>query len=166
VPIVMRVGSLAVDPNTKTPFVVLVDEEKKNALPIWIGMFEASAIATELEGIKLARPMTHDLTRELMRALGGDLIRAEIVDLLDNTYIASLLVRKSTGEEVRLDARPSDAIALALRTGAPIWVEENVLEKSRGPKRAGAAASTREEQSRWQELLQNLPSQAFGKYKM
>lgn len=163
-PIVMTVSALAVDPGTKAPFVVLRDAEKKFALPIWIGMFEASAIATQLEQIKLARPMTHDLTRNLLTALGGELLRAEIVDLRDNTYIATLRVRKASGEEVTLDARPSDAIALALRTGSPIWVHEIVLEKAQTPKHA--AITSLKEQEKWQEVLLNLPSEAFGKYKM
>lgn len=163
-PIVMTVSALAVDPGTKAPFVVLRDAEKKFALPIWIGMFEASAIATEMEQIKLARPMTHDLARNLLAALGGNLVRAEIVDLRDNTYIATLVIRKPSGEEVILDARPSDAIALALRTASAIWVHEIVLEKAATPK--DAAVSSLKEQERWQEVLRNLPSEAFGKYKM
>jgi uncharacterized protein len=157
--IVMTVGSLAMDPSTKMPFVVLRDAEQKHALPIWIGVFEASAIATELEGVRLARPMTHDLICDLLKTLGGQLLRVEIVDLRENTYIAALTVRKASGEEVVQDARPSDAIALALRTKATILVHESVLEKSRKPRKTETAATS-------VELLRNLPSEAFGKYKM
>lgn len=165
-PIEMTVGSLAVDPSTKMPFVVLQDAEKKYALPIWIGMFEASAIAIELEKIKLARPMTHDLMKDLLTTLEGELVRVEIIDLRENTYIASLIVRKSGHEEIIVDARPSDAIALALRTGSPILVHEIVIQKSQGPRPPQVAASTMKEQDKWQEILENLPSEAFGKYKM
>jgi uncharacterized protein len=166
-PIEMKVTSLAVDPNTKTPFVVLQDPEKKYALPIWIGMFEASAIATEMEKIKLARPMTHDLMKSVLATLEGELVRTEIVDLKENTYIATLVVRRIGGDEIQIDARPSDAIALALRTGSPILVHETVLEKSQSSNTPHqAAASTVKEQGKWQEILENLPSEAFGKYKM
>lgn len=166
-PIIMTVHSLAVDPTTKSPFVVLQDEAKKHALPIWIGMAEASAIATELERIKLGRPMTHDLLKAVMEALGGKLVQVEIVDLRENTYIASLLIQNASNENVTLDARPSDAIALALRTGSEIQVHEKVLTK------AGTDAQTQtppafspDEPDKWEKVLENLPSEAFGKYKM
>ncbi|MFH1262342.1 MAG: bifunctional nuclease family protein [Pseudomonadota bacterium] len=166
-PIPMTVASLAIDPNTKAPFVVLRDAEQKFVLPIWIGMFEASAIATEIDKISLPRPMTHDLMKELLSVLGGELKRIEITDLRENTYIAALIVRTAADREIVVDSRPSDAIALALRTRSPIWVHEPVLEKSQAVRTTPAQTPTvANEQNKWEEVLENLPSEAFGKYKM
>jgi bifunctional DNase/RNase len=124
----MVVGGLTLDPVTKTPIVILKDEDNKLNLPIWIGLLEATAMATELEGIKMARPMTHDLLRNILSEVGGSVESIEITELKDNTYYA-LIHMKLSGREVIIDSRPSDAIAIALRTKTPIFV----AKKARTP---------------------------------
>ncbi len=125
----MTVGGLTLDPVTKTPIVILKDPDNKLNLPIWIGLLEATAMATELEGIKMARPMTHDLLKKIITDLDATVDRIEVTDLKDNTYFA-LIYLQIGDREVTIDSRPSDAISLALRTKSPIWVAKKVLEAS------------------------------------
>ena len=125
----MRVGGLTLDPVTKTPIVILKDTENKLNLPIWIGLLEATAMATEIEGIKMARPMTHDLLKTILGEVGCAVEYVEITDLKENTYYASVNLTVA-GRPVMIDSRPSDAIALALRTKSPIYVAKAVLEAS------------------------------------
>jgi len=125
----MTVAGLTLDQVTRTPIVVLKDPENRLHLPIWIGLLEATAMATELEGIKMSRPMTHDLLKSVLKELGGDVQSVEITELKDNTYYA-LVNFDFGGREVAMDSRPSDAIALALRSKAPIYVAKGVLEAS------------------------------------
>src|SRR5216117_3570766 len=127
--ILMTVGGLTLDPVTKTPIVILRDPDNKLNLPIWIGLLEATAMATELEGIKMARPMTHDLLRSVIGEVGASVEWVEVTDLKDNTYFALIYLRVD-GRQVTIDARPSDAISLALRTKSPIYVAKKVLEAS------------------------------------
>ena len=123
----MAVGGLTLDPVTKTPIVILKDTENKLNLPIWIGLLEATAMATEIEGIKMARPMTHDLLKTILGEVGCSVESVEITELKENTYYASVNL-KLAGRQVIIDSRPSDAIALALRTKSPIYVAKAVLE--------------------------------------
>jgi bifunctional DNase/RNase len=125
----MSVGGLTLDPVTKTPIVILKDTENKLNLPIWIGLLEATAMATEIEGIKMARPMTHDLLKTILGEVGGTVDSVEITELKENTYYASVNISLA-GRQVMIDSRPSDAIALALRTKSPIYVAKAVLEAS------------------------------------
>jgi len=125
----MTVGGLTLDPVTKTPIVILKDTENKLNLPIWIGLLEATAMATEIEGIKMARPMTHDLLKTLLGEVGCSVESIEITDLKENTYYAAVNLSFS-GRQLVIDSRPSDAIALALRTKSPIYVAKAVLEAS------------------------------------
>lgn len=163
----MNVSGIAVDQATQMPFVVLHDLEKKVMLPIWIGVFEASAIATHLEGIKLTRPMTHDLLKSVLDSLDGTLVRVEIVDLKESTFFAVLLVKRNVGDDVRIDARPSDAIALAIRTGKPVFVEEAVIEKAKDQKQPSPQTKAEmKSPEELKDLLQQLSDEAFGKYKM
>ncbi len=118
----MKVAGLTIDPVTNTPIVILRDLDETKALPIWIGLFEASAIATELEKIGFARPMTHDLINSVIKNLGVTVTMIEINDLRDNTFFAVIHLLKD-GVSIRIDSRPSDAIALALRADAPIYVD-------------------------------------------
>lgn len=127
----MSVRGLTLDPVTNTPIVILKAEGGTRLLPIWIGLFEANAIALELEKIATPRPMTHDLLKNLVDAMGASVTRVVVDNLRENTFFASIYLRRAD-EEQRLDARPSDAIALALRTGAPISVTQDVLSRSRG----------------------------------
>ena len=127
--ILMSVGGLTLDPVTKTPIVILKDTENKLNLPIWIGLLEATAMATEIEGIKMARPMTHDLLKTILGEVGCSVESVEITELKENTYFASVNLTVG-GRQMIIDSRPSDAIALALRTKSPIYVAKAVLEAS------------------------------------
>jgi hypothetical protein len=125
-----EVRALLLDPTTKTPVLLLKDRNSTKAMPIWIGEQEAMSIAIELQGHTFPRPLSHDLMRELLSTLGGNLERAVITSVKESTYYASLVVRDAAGATRDIDARPSDAVALALRTQAPIYIEEAVFEKS------------------------------------
>lgn len=125
----MNVRGLTLDPVTKAPIVILKAEGGTRLLPIWIGLFEANAIALEMEHVATQRPMTHDLLKNLVGVLGASVERAVVDNLRENTFFATIYFRQN-GEERRLDARPSDAIALALRAGAPIYVSREVLERT------------------------------------
>ncbi|HNR24672.1 MAG TPA: bifunctional nuclease family protein [Candidatus Bipolaricaulis anaerobius] len=125
-----EVRALLLDPTTKTPVLLLKDRHSTKAMPIWIGEQEAMSIAIELQGHTFPRPLSHDLMKELLNTLGGNLERAVITSVKDDTYYASLVVRDAAGATRDIDARPSDAVALALRTQAPIFIEEAVFEKS------------------------------------
>ena len=126
----MTIKGLMLDPITNTPIVILKDKDGDRVLPIWVGLFEANAIALQIENVATPRPMTHDLLRNIITDLDGRVDRIVVSDLKENTFyaIVHLTVR---GERVAVDARPSDAIALALRTRAPILVEENVIENAK-----------------------------------
>ncbi|MCK4534589.1 MAG: bifunctional nuclease family protein [Syntrophobacterales bacterium] len=162
----VKVFGLAMDPITNTPIVILKDLQGKRAIPIWIGLFEASAIATQMEEVNLARPMTHDLMNEMLKVLGVKVLEIVINDLKDNTFFATIHLLKND-VSITVDARPSDAIALALRAGAPIFVDEKVIEKSTNidfdKKTADLNKYTGEQ---LKEFLENLSSEDFGKYKM
>lgn len=162
----MKVTGLTIDPFTNMPIIILKDMDEKSALPIWIGLIEASAIATELEKIKLARPMTHDLLKNILQALSVRVEKVEVNDLADNTFYARIHLTCG-GKEHIIDSRPSDAIALALRVGAPIYVDRSVIDKSRQVDlgRAGKEGE-KGEKERWAEFLENLNPEDFGKYKM
>jgi len=125
----MKVLGLTVDRESNTPIVVLKDPKGETMLPIVIGRFEASAITAELEQISFARPMTHDLIKNLIGHLGARVNRVEVCDLRDDTFYAWIYLMVNS-KEMRIDARPSDALAIALRTRSPIYVDERVLEKS------------------------------------
>jgi bifunctional DNase/RNase len=125
----MRVAHLGLDRSTNTPVVVLREEEGERTLPIWIGAPEANAIALELQGVKPERPLTHDLMKQLIAGLGGELRRVLIAGLRENTYLAQLLIHRGS-ELFEVDARPSDSIALALRLHAPIFYNEDLLDRS------------------------------------
>jgi len=162
----MKVSGLTIDPVTNTPIVILKDLEEKKAIPIWIGLFEASAIATEMEKISFSRPMTHDLMNDILKILGVEIVNVEIGDLRNNTFFASIHLIRS-GQRYVVDARPSDAIALALRANAQIFVDDKVLEKSRTID-FGAKTSDLDKlkDDKLKEFLENLSPEEFGKYKM
>ncbi len=162
----MKVSGLTIDPITNTPIVILKALEEKRAIPIWIGIFEASAIATEIEKITFSRPMTHDLLNEILKVLKAEVMRVEIHDLRNNTFFANIQLL-TEGNLIVVDARPSDAIAIALRAGASIFVDNNVIEKSRnvdfGTKMTDLDRLKKEKLA---EFLENLSPEDFGKYKM
>ena len=157
----MDVKALIVDPIANVPVVILRDAEEKNFLPIWVGVFEANAIALQMEGITTPRPMTHDLLRNLIRQIQADVVRVVINNLEENTFYAEIHL-KLADRELTIDSRPSDAIALALRAKAPLFVEEAVLEKSRSKDDAGEAQSA----ERLRKWLEEADPESLGKYKM
>jgi len=163
----MRVGGLTLDPVTKTPIVILKDAENKLTLPIWVGLMEATAMATELEGIKMARPMTHDLLRNTIVELGGEVESIEVTDLRDNTYYAVVYLR--LGEKrITIDSRPSDAISLALRTRSPIYVAKKVIETSsvlQQNEETQEQNLSNVSRDKWSEILEKMSPEDF-KYKM
>jgi len=161
----MVVSGLTIDPFTNSPIMILKDVNSDKAVPIWIGLLEATAIASELENIKFSRPMTHDLLKNVMDAMNIQVTRIEVCDLRDNTYFA-LIHLKHEGREQQIDARPSDAIALALRTKAPIFVSELVIQKARRVDLSAQEAITSEDAKKWTEILESLDPDDFGKYKM
>jgi bifunctional DNase/RNase len=179
----MAVSSLTVDPFTSTPIVVLKCREGRQSLAIWIGLVEASAIATELDKIELDRPMTHDLMADLVKRMGAEVLRVEVTDLRDNTFYATLVVKGADGKEHGFDARPSDAIALALRLRSPIRVAQKVIDRARKmdlrseppmpdirrPETTRRVERSNHEESnepRSPEILESLSAVAFGKWKM
>ncbi|OGQ08373.1 MAG: hypothetical protein A3G32_04020 [Deltaproteobacteria bacterium RIFCSPLOWO2_12_FULL_40_28] len=161
----VKVTGLTIDPFTNMPIIILKDATEATALPIWIGLIEASSIATELEKIELARPMTHDLMKRIMDSYGIKVDRVEINDLTDNTFFARVYLSRDD-KKIDLDSRPSDAIAIALRTQAPIFVSKKVLEKSRRVDLSKKLDEGEMKEQKWAEILESLAPEDFGKYKM
>jgi bifunctional DNase/RNase len=157
----MTIKGLMVDPITNTPIVILRDKEGDRVLPIWVGIFEANAIALQIENVTTPRPMTHDLLRNVIQDLKASVDRVVVSDVQDNTYYAMIYLTLN-GETMAIDARPSDAIALALRTRAPIFVEEQVVEHAR----TVDFGSEKPDAERLQKWLENLDPDDLGKYKM
>ncbi len=157
----MVIRGLMVDPVTNMPIIILRDRDGDRVLPIWVGVFEANAIALQIENISTPRPMTHDLLRNVLRDLNAEVQRVVISDLKDNTFYALIYVTVG-GEVMAIDARPSDAIALALRTQAPIYVEERVIDHAKTIDFAPEKADS-ERLQRW---LESLDPEELGKYKM
>ena len=158
----MSIKGLMLDPVSNSPIVVLKDEQEKFFLPIWVVIFEANAIALQLENVATPRPMTHDLLRNLISELDAHVLRIVINDLRDSTFFAQ--IRVSAGARtLEIDARPSDAIALALRTEAPIFVAQTVLDQAQTitPENVD---DTDEQARKWLERLE--ADEDFGKYKM
>jgi bifunctional DNase/RNase len=159
----MSIKGLMLDPVSNSPIVVLKDDDEKFFLPIWVGIFEANAIALQLENISTPRPMTHDLLRNMIAQLDARVTRIVINDLKDSTFFAQirLLINRGGGEQLlEIDARPSDAIALALRTEAPIYVAQSVLEQAQT---ISPDEDSDEKTKRW---FENLSPEDLGKYKM
>ena len=157
----MSIKGLMVDPVTNMPIVILRDSEGQKVLPIWVGMFEANAIALQIENISTPRPMTHDLLRNVIEDLKASVLKVVVCDLQENTFYA-LIYLSLGGETVAIDARPSDAIALALRTHAPIFVEDAVIDHAK----TVDFASEQADADRLQKWLENLDPDDLGKYKM
>jgi uncharacterized protein len=158
----VRIRGLMMDPATNMPIVVLKDPTSDSVMPIWVGIFEANAIALEIEKLSAPRPMTHDLARNLIHHLNARLERVVITEIREDTFFAVLWLRQ--GEEpVMVDARPSDAIALALRFDCPIFVAEQVLQTARINTSAGAEGQTGDQLRGW---LEGLNDEDMGRYKM
>jgi len=164
-PVKMHVVGITVDSNTNAPIVVLRDEEGEKILPIWIGILEASSIATQLEKVELARPMTHDLFINLLRLVGLKLNKIIVTDLQDNTYYARIFFADNKGKEFDIDARPSDSLALALRAEAEIFVNESVLEKATLIDKKVLENARKTMDEKWKEILENIDPDDLGKYR-
>jgi bifunctional DNase/RNase len=158
----VRIRGLMMDPATSMPIVVLKDVASDTVMPIWVGIFEANAIAIEIEKVAAPRPMTHDLTRNLIHGLRGQLERVVISELKDDTFFAVLWLRQD-GEPLVIDARPSDAIALALRADCPIYVTEEVMQTARLNTSGPVEGPTAEQLRGW---LEGLNDEDLGHYKM
>jgi bifunctional DNase/RNase len=153
------------DPASNTPIIILKSEEDEQAVPIWIGLLEATSIASALQNIKYDRPMTHDLLKNFADTLEISIVKVEVCDLKDNTFYARIYF-VSKDQSFDIDARPSDAIALALRFKAPIYVEDSVMQKSKITDGEAEVVDTSEEGKKWADYLANLSPDDFGKYKV
>jgi uncharacterized protein len=157
----MSIKGLMVDPITNMPIVILRDKEGQKVLPIWVGIFEANAIALQIENISTPRPMTHDLLRNVIADLKATVQKVVVCDLQENTFYA-LIYLGLNGDTVAIDARPSDAIALALRTRAPIFVEETVIDNAK----TVDFSTDKNDADRLHKWLESLDPDDLGKYKM
>jgi bifunctional DNase/RNase len=157
----MTIKGLMVDPITSMPIIILRDKEGQRVLPIWVGVFEANAIALQIENVTTPRPMTHDLLRNVIQDLRARIDKIVVSDLKENTFYA-LIYLTVNGDVVAIDARPSDAIALALRARAPIFVEERVIDHAKTTE----LAPEKGDAERLQKWLENLDPDDMGKYKM
>jgi bifunctional DNase/RNase len=155
----MSIKGLMLDPVSNSPIVVLKDDDEKFFLPIWVGIFEANAIALQLENITTPRPMTHDLLRNMIGELDARVTRVVINDLRDSTFFAQIRLLVG-GKTLEVDARPSDAIALALRTEAPIYVAQSVLDQ------AQTISPDEDQDDKMKKWFENLSPDDMGKYKM
>ncbi len=157
----MKIKGLMIDPVTNMPIIVLKNEGEDTVLPIWVGIFEANAIAMQLENIPSPRPMTHDLLKSIIEGLRAQVEQVVITDLRENTFFAVIhLIRE--GERFSIDARPSDAMALALRTSSPIQVESQVLDKSEG----GGGEGESDHAERLRRWLETVDPEELGQYEM
>lgn len=158
----MVVKGLMIDPITNMPIIILRDRDGQKVLPIWVGVFEANAIALQIENVQTPRPMTHDLLKNVLDDLQAAVERVVVCALRENTFYAAIHLRANAGGELVVDARPSDAIALALRTQSPIFVEDAVIQSAR------SAESSKESMDlgRIQKWLEGLTEEELGKYKM
>ena len=157
----MTIKGLMIDPITNMPIVILKDKGGERVLPIWVGVFEANAIALQIENIATPRPMTHDLLRNILSEIEAEVLRIVVSDLRDNTFYAMIYLDRG-GDTIAVDARPSDAIALALRTKAPIYVEDSVVESAKGLDLTKDSTDS----ERLQKWLEGLNPEDLGKYKM
>jgi bifunctional DNase/RNase len=158
----VSIAGMTMDPTSNTPIIILKSEENDQAIPIWIGLLEATSIASALQNIKFERPMTHDLFKNFTELLNISIAKVEVCDLKDNTFFAKIHFI-SEEKTFWIDARPSDAIALALRFSAPIYVDEKVIEKSKMGDEDAEAVDESEEGKKWAEYLAKLSPDDFGK---
>ena len=157
----MKIRGLMMDPTTNMPIVLLKETESETVLPIWVGIYEANAIALEIEKVATPRPMTHDLLRNLLVGLEATVIKVVVTELREDTFYAVIWLDRG-GEIISIDSRPSDAIALALRMDCPIYVEDEVLKSSK----QAAAATDNVSSDDLRKWLENLGDDDLGHYKM
>ena len=157
----MKVQGLTIDPASNSPILILQEMTGERTLPIWIGLLEATAIASELEKVSFSRPMTHDLTMNFLKQLGCTISKIEVTQIKENTFYALIHLQGPEGTKA-IDSRPSDAIALALRAEAPILVAEEVLVAAAASPDTGRAQEGKD----WEDVLEGMDPEDFGKYKM
>jgi len=157
----MKIRGLMMDPVTNMPIVILKDIEGKSVLPIWVGVYEANAIALEIEKVATPRPMTHDLIKNILMGMTTGVRKVVVSELKDDTFFALIWIEHN-GEMISIDARPSDALAVALRLDCPIYVDDDVLKSSKVSNAVSDKANS-EELRRW---LENLNDEDLGQYKM
>jgi len=157
----MKVDGLTLDPLTNMPIIILKDLEGNRALPIWVGFFEANAIALAIEKISTPRPMTHDLMKNLIANMKAEINHILVSELKDNTFYAVISMAHN-GNTLSIDSRPSDAIALALRTKSPIYVNEDVIEAAKSLDLPDTSKTSAEDKDQWKKWLENIKPQDFG----
>jgi len=157
----MKIRGLMMDPSTNMPIVILKDTNGDQILPIWVGIYEANAIALEIEKVATARPMTHDLIKNVLLGLNAGVQKVVVSELKDDTFYAVIWLERN-GELIGIDSRPSDAMALALRLDCPIYVEETVLATSK----ASQAIGDKNQNEQLRQWLEGLNDEDFGRYKM
>lgn len=158
----MKIRGLMMDPVTNMPIVILKDVGSLHVLPIWVGIYEANAIALEIEKVSTPRPMTHDLIKTLLLGLDAGIQKVVVNELKDDTFFAVIWVMRN-GELISVDSRPSDALALALRLDCPIYVDDSILKSAKLANNVAEKVSTNQELRRW---LENLGDEDLGRYKM
>lgn len=161
----MIIGGLAMDPSSNAPILILNAVDKEFSIPIWIGLLEAASIASVLQNISFDRPMTHDLFKNFIETMNTEVSRIEVCDLKDNTFYAKIYCN-SKDREFILDARPSDAIALALRLKAEIFVDDSVVESLKVKDGEYEIVDDSDQGKKWENYLKNLSPEDFGKYKV
>lgn len=161
----MIIGGLAMDPSSNAPILILNAVDEEFSIPIWIGLLEAASIASVLQNISFDRPMTHDLFKNFIETMNTEVSRIEVCDLKDNTFYAKIYCNSKDGEFI-LDARPSDAIALALRLKAEIFVDDSVVESLKVKDGEYEIVDDSDQGKKWENYLKNLSPEDFGKYKV
>ena len=161
----VNIAGMTMDPASNTPIIILKSVEDDQAIPIWIGLLEATSIASALQNIQFDRPMTHDLFKNFIRNMNLEVSKIEVCDLKDNTYYAKIYFT-SEDRSFSMDSRPSDAIAIALRFQAPIYVDDKIIEKSKQIEADLEMSDTSEEGKKWAEYLEKLSPEDFGKFKI
>jgi bifunctional DNase/RNase len=149
----VKIRGLMMDPSSGTPIIILKDVNSETMLPIWVGAYEANAIALEIEKIAPQRPMTHDLLRNVIMEMGANVERVVVTELRDNTFFAMIIMKDRAGDSLMIDARPSDAIALALRVDCPIYVNEEVIQASRNTVTSGEEESVAGSEDEWPDVI-------------
>lgn len=156
----MEVGGIGFDPRNFSPLVLLKDKDELNFLPIWIGIFEATAIAMEMQGVSPPRPMTHDLMKDMLEKLGGKITKVVISDVKEGTFYANIELTDKEGKHLVLESRPSDAIALAVRFNAPLFVAEVVMMQSK----LVNSEKDAEETEKFKDFIENMRPEDFNQY--
>jgi bifunctional DNase/RNase len=149
----VKIRGLMMDPSSGTPIIILKDVNSETMLPIWVGAYEANAIALEIEKITPQRPMTHDLLRNVITEMGASVERVVVTELRDNTFFAMIVMKNRAGESIMIDARPSDAIALALRTDCAMYVNEEVIRASRNTVSGAEEEETSASDEEWPDVI-------------